>query len=401
MKNHGRRKLKRQGTALVLAILAMTLLMVTGGAMLALGLQSRTYQIRTSSDMAARCAADAGLEKALYEINYRLQTGQFDNQNLPCETSVALEGSDSSYSYQITRQTNGTYLAQATGTSNGNQRTVEAVLSVKNPFDFAVFTEDTINMYNSSWIDWYNYTAEDAPMKVGTNSTNATAVELKNDIIINGDVVVGAGGNPDEVIVTKQTTQIYGNTYAQTYSQTLPSVTVPSGLQSLSSSGSITGDTILTGSGKYDQIYLGNSNTVTAEGPVEIYITGNLYLGNSSVIEVDNSNPNSSLTIYLAGNISSENSSIINNSTQVPYKLKIYGLDTCTQLDFKNGAQMYGVVYAPKADVVFHNSAQIYGSLIGKSLDIKNSANLSYDASLREPQDAGSLVSIEVSRWTE
>ena len=132
---------------------------------------------------------------------------------------------------------------------------------------------------------------------------------------------------------------------------------------------------------------------------MELYVTGNLVLGNSSAIEVDDSFPDSSLTIYLSGNLDSKNSSSVNNSTEVPDKCKIYGLDTCTKMDFKNSSDLYAVVYAPQADIVFHNSASIYGSLIGKSLDFKSASNLYYDASLREPQNE--LVSLIVSRWKE
>jgi hypothetical protein len=68
-------------------------------------------------------------------------------------------------------------------------------------------------------------------------------------------------------------------------------------------------------------------------------------------------------------------------------------------MDFKNGSDFYAVVYAPQADIVFHNSVDIYGSLIGKSLDLKSSSNLYYDASLRDLQSE--LSSMEIGRWKE
>jgi hypothetical protein len=167
----------------------------------------------------------------------------------------------------------------------------------------------------------------------------------------------------------------------------------------MSSGGEIKNNTTLTSSGKYDAIDLKNNKTLTVRGDVELYITGDIDLGNSSVIEVDDSFPDSSLTIYLSGNLEGKNSSNVNNNTETPSKCRIYGLDTCTTMNFKNSSDFHALVYAPQADIVFHNSVSIYGSLIGKSLDLKSSSNLYYDASLRDLQSE--LSSMEIRRWKE
>ncbi|GEM_PF-5450500 len=62
---------------------------------------------------------------------------------------------------------------------------------------------------------------------VRTNSTEGDAIELK-DAAINGDVLVGAGGNPFAVIRTENTT-ISGVREAATQNLDLPPVTVPPG----------------------------------------------------------------------------------------------------------------------------------------------------------------------------
>ena len=400
MQNLNRSKLKCKGAALILAVLAMTLLLITGGALLALGFQSRIFQIRTSSDIVARCAADAGLTNALYEINQQMQTGQLNPDNLPQITNVPLQGSDSIFSYQ-TSQVDGTYIIESTGVSNGARRTVQAALRLNNPFDFAVFAVDGVAMQSGSVIDWYNYTAEDDKMKVGTNSTNSGAIDLKDSITINGDVVVGFGGNPDEIVLVKNGSVVTGDIYPQTRTNPLYSVIVPEYLQNLPSGDSITGNQTLYNSGRYDEIDLGNGKTITVQGSVEIYVTGDIALDNSSSIVIDESVQDSSLTVYLAGNLDSKNSCIINNNTEIPRNFKLYGLDTCTSLDFMNSSDFYGVIYAPNADVVFHNSVDIYGSVIGKTIDLKSSANVYYDASLRQTQDDDELVRLIIDRWSE
>lgn len=398
MRNRTRRRCNRRGAALVLAVLAMTLLMVTGGALLTLGYQNRTYQVRTASDIVARCAADAALSKALYEVNAAFSSGQMDN--LPQEMEVTLDGCNATFSYTIT-QNGSDYTINGTGQSNGAQRTVQADLVLSNPFDFAVFCQENLGMKNSSLIDWYNNKLGDAPMKIGTNSSKNSAIDLKNSTTINGDVIVGVGGNPDEVVEKKNGTVITGDIYAQTTEVTPPKVSVPPSIQSMPSMGKIQNSTVITTSGKYDEINLGNSKKITVKGNVELYITGDIKLGNSSEIEIDSSNPDSSLTIYLAGNFDAKNSSNVNNKLQVPRKLQLLGLDTCTSIDLKNSSELYAVIYAPEADVVLHNSADIYGSFTGKNLELRNSGKVFYDASLRETTSDDKVVSLKIRRWKE
>jgi len=398
MKTNRNRTNRQKGSALILAVLAMVLLLVSGGGLLALGFQTRVYQVRTASDIAARCAADTAMAKALYEINELLRNNQLGG-DLPAEAEINLTGSESSYSYQITKS-GSTYTIQATGTSNEAQRTTEATLTFTNPFDFAVFAEDDISA-NGMQIKGYNYTAEDAPLKIGTNSTNKGTVLLLNSTDIYGDFVVGPGGNPSDVIDILGGSQIHGDTYAQSSNNTPPPITVPAALLAMPSGDEIQDSTTITSSGKYEEIDLGTSETLTIKGPVELYVTGDIKLGNSADIVIDDSVPDSSLTIYLAGDYEGKNSSTINNNTQTPKDFKLYGLESCESIVFKNSSDLYGIVYAPKADIVFDNSADIYGSIIGNSVDFKNSTTLYYDASLRETATDENLVTLTIQRWKE
>jgi len=82
--------------------------------------------------------------------------------------------------------------------------------------------------------------------------------------------------------------------------------------------------------------------------------------------------------------IPGKNSSTINNKTCGPEKLKIYGLNNCQQMRFKNSSSFYGAIYAPNADITFYNSADAFGSVAAKGFGQKNSAEFHYDASLRD-----------------
>jgi len=60
---------KKRGSAIPLVVVALLILLAMGTGLLSLGLNSRIFSIRTTSDIMARCAADAGLTMALFRMN--------------------------------------------------------------------------------------------------------------------------------------------------------------------------------------------------------------------------------------------------------------------------------------------------------------------------------------------
>jgi hypothetical protein len=85
----------------------------------------------------------------------------------------------------------------------------------------------------------------------------------------------------------------------------------------------------------------------------------------------------------------------------LPKNLKIYGLDGCESMIFKNSSDFYGTIYAPNADIEMNNSADVYGSVIAKNFDQKNSASFFYDASLRDVSVKDEAVRFVVTDWHE
>lgn len=388
---------KKRGSAITLAVLVVVLLISMGMGLLNLGLHSRMISIRTTSDIAARCAADAGLTKALFEMNEQLKVKPWNDSTLPQETQISLPNFDAVYSYSVTVDS-GSYTILCTGTSGQYHRTVSCTLELQGPFEAAIFTEGFINLNNSAEVDWYNYDASDANMKVGTNSTADGSVDLASSAIIKGDVAVGTGGDPDTGIILGGSAIIEGQTSALSEEVELLPITVPEVIDSLPSGGDINNNTTISSSGKYSSINLGNSETVIIDGNVTLYITGDITLGNSAELQIE---PEASLTLYLGGDFEGKNSSAVNNETEDPKSLQIYGLDSCEELRFKNSSDLYGTIYAPNADVIMNNSATVYGAVVAETFDMKNSGVFMYDASLRDASANEELVRFEINRWHE
>ena len=388
---------KKRGSAIPLAVIVVLILLAMGTGLLSLGLNSRIFSTRTTSDIAARCAADAGLTKALFEMNEQLKVKPWNDSTLPLETQISLPNCDAVYSYTVTNDS-GIYTVQATGASAQYQRTVSCTLQLQGPFEAAIFTEGFINLNNSAEVDWYNFDASDSSMKVGTNSTADGSVDLANSAIINGDVAVGVGGDPDTAIVLGGSAVIAGTTSALTEEIELLPITVPEAIDSLASGGDINNNITISSSGKYSSIDLGNSETVIIDGDVTLYITGDITLGNSAELQIE---PGASLTLYLGGDFEGKNSSSVNNETEDPGSLQIYGLDSCEELRFKNSSDLYGTIYAPNADVIMNNSANVYGAVVAETFDMRNSGVFMYDASLRDASVNEELVRFEIDRWYE
>ncbi len=389
-------QLKNRGSTIPLALIALVLLILMGMSLLSQGLNARVYSIRTSSDIAAQCAADAGLTKALFEMNKKLEVKPWSGKNLPTATSTSMPNCDAIYNYKITGIPGSGYMIESTGISGQNTKKVSCTLKLQGPFDAAIFTENGITLHSSAEVDGHNYGKSDKILKIGTNSTKSGAIDLKNSSVVNGDVLVGTGGNPDDVIENKGT--ITGETGTLTQEYDMHLMTVPKWLLSLPSGGTIKNDTTIHYAARYDSINLNSGEKITIDGNVVMYVSGDMIIKSSAELQI---NKDASLTLYLGGDFEGKNSSDINNKTKIPKNLKIYGLDGCESMIFKNSSDFYGTIYAPNADIEMKNSADVYGSVIAKNFEQKNSADFFYDASLRDVSVNDEAVRFVVTNWNE
>ena len=386
--------------AMVLALLSMVILIILGMGLLALGHQSQFQATRATREIAARVAADSGLAKAIYEMNQQIKVKPWNDSSLPAEAEQSLPNFNGIYSYTITGDTTNGYTIQSVGIFNGLQKTIEVSLQLQSPFgEFAVFGGENIELKAEADIDWYNYDAGDEDFKIGTNGTQSGAVTLKNNSNVNGDIVVGVDGDIS-VAVSDNGANITGTLGTMSEEFILDSVTVPAWLTAMALGGTITNDTTISSSDKYSGINLGNGEEIEIEGDVVLYITGDILLKNSAKIII-NDDADGSLTLYVGGDITGNNGSSFNNETEDSKKLKIFGLDSCSEMLFKNSSEFYGIIYAPRAEVTFNNSVDAYGSVICKQFEQKNSAGFNYDASLRDINYNDELISFTTQRWKE
>lgn len=155
-----------------------------------------------------------------------------------------------------------------------------------------------------------------------------------------------------------------------------------------------------------------NQMTLTIESDITIYLPNDTHIqGNIDITE------GSSLTIItksefkLKGTITGLNSdgsdsdSVVSSNGNSYLNLYSYYdsvIDGGDGVIFNNGASGTISVYAPKADIDISGYGTVYGSLRGKSLDLRNSGGLHYDEALAN-SNTGSIgsgeASIEIKRW--
>ncbi|MFH1719470.1 MAG: collagen-binding domain-containing protein [Planctomycetota bacterium] len=405
-------KSKMRGFAVPLAMVAIMMLLAMGVGLLNLGLTSRTYSARTAADIAARCAADAGLTKALFEMNEKLKTKPWSDGVLPTVMNQPLSSCDATFSYEVVPSAGG-YVVGCIGTSGYAERRIYATIELQGPFEHAILTKNSLILKSGTVVDGYNSTDPldtDADVDIGTQSTAALSVYLNMGVTVDGSVIVGVGGNPDTVIKDLgATTQ---GKYAATSNDPLPQITPPS-LTVMGQTIAAKGETVtLTpdDNGQYGNISLAKGGAqggavpgvleVTG-GDVVLYITGDIDLGQDCEIVVRD---DATLTLYVDGDIHcNENSGV--NSESPPEEastLKLYGTSDSTQdFDIKAKSAWTGVIYAPNADIDLYAKGDAYGSVVANTFEFKAGGKYHYDEALRNVEVDDEAVRFVVTRWHE
>jgi len=391
-----------RGSSLVMAMLAIIMLLIVGHGILSLGLNSRTFAMQNALEMEARCAADAGLTKALFEMNKKLIAKAWSDSTLPQATNLTLPGCDATYSFTVTGNSSSGYTINSVGKNGRAQKSVTATLQLKGLFDYAIFTAEMLSLENNNTVNGYNSNTgqTDLPIQIGTKSTAPDSIKIGVGSTIDGNVVVGAGGDPATVVYNEGT--IVGLTYPAPEEHVFPTITAPT----LPDMGTIdVPGTVILGpanSGKYAAITSNGGVLEIAGGDVVLHITGNIVMDGGSEIQID---PGSSLTIYADSDIKFINDAGINNQTGICKNLTLYATTSESEVkqsfELKNNSEAFGAIYAPNADILLKNNATLYGSVTCNSLTVKNNGTFSYDTALRDVTVDDEQVRFLIKRWSE
>lgn len=420
----------KRGSILALTIIVVVLLSVIGVGMLQCGLQARVFAARQANEIAAQVAADAGLEKAVWTLNQDVQA-EYSTDELPEQTDQPLANSDATFSYEVAIPSGSTielfgeggsvevvdpfavklfsthiYTIKSVGKSANAEKVLYASVRLEGLFESALLSRGRISLMPNTLITGYNSADPadtDIDVKIGTTGTQDDSITLGPGSVVDGDVFIGLGGNPQDVIGAGGT--ITGQKFALTESIQFPVITVPL-LTDYGSVISAKGKTVTlspANSGTYKEIKLsskaGIPGVLEINGNVVLHLTGNIDLGNGAEIVIKNG---SSLVLYVDSHISADNSAGFVNENTSAKKLKIFATGEDLQdFELKAKSNVFGAVYAPNADIELYPNANLYGAIVGNSISIKSGGTFKYDEALQnvEPEDEGARFTIE--RWWE
>lgn len=400
-----KRVVGRKGSALVLAVIIILVLLITGTGMMAVSQQSQVRSVRFSQDLSARTAADAGLAKAVHEMNQLLESDSLATAQLPYEENMTLINSSATYSYTITGDPANGYTILSTGRVQSVQKTVRAVLVIRrqSPYQQAILGVDKIELKNNANIQAYDSTdplASDLKVKIGSLSTADGSISLTNNVTIKGDAFVGVGGDPDQGIDLGNNVVIEGETYALEEEIELPRMEVPS-LPDQGSDLDINETTVLdpSDSGRYGDLVLGNSNELIIGGGDVILSVEDVEIRNNGSVRVLDG---SSLTLYVDGDIEGSNGDGFITESGFPRDCKLITTNPDLQnIVFKNNSNLYMVLYAPNSEIEIKNNGDLYGSFTAKSFLLKNNAEIYYDVSLQEEDTEYGEMEFVITQWSE
>jgi hypothetical protein len=330
----------------------------------------------------------------------------------PTVSGVALPNSQAEYSYKTAYDGTDGYTIVSVGTDRNRSRTINARLRLKGLFENAIQCRDTVILKSGTIIDAIDSTISMDPadcsekVKIGTNSTQDDRVILNSGVVVDGDVVVGVGGDTSTVI------KDLGGTYDSSYSLSTPvefppvyppsifgpdmGIFVPIGGTMTIGPG---GDFPATG--RFSGITLRQGATLEVDGDCTLYITGDIRMGQNSEIIIDDDNAGK-LTIYVDGDWVADNSSSVTNESEKASSFKLYATGPVGQkIDMKAKSEFYGVIYAPDADLTMYSGGSIYGSFVANNFELKNPASFLYDVSLKTVSVFEEGARFVVNRWRE
>ncbi len=427
------RRTNRRGFALAFAVVMVLILSLVGFGMLKLGLETQMMASRTTAEISARTAADAGLTKAVFEMNKNLVNWNFND--IASSAGTVFSSANANYNYTIEETAkDAEYKITSIGQSGRAAKTVSMTVVVQGAFDYPIFAQGyaipkqpkppkqnppapkplkkggKIEIKGYSVDDSYSSDPSEAysgTIQLRTNNKHKKSVKLRENIVVNGDVIVGPGGDPDKVIEMKDGASITGDAYPAIERQELLSVSLPQVLEG----GQVKDyeyqdNKPISGNTTYSSLIIPKDKVQEIKG--NIYVVGNVKVEDGAQLVVPS---NSSLKLYVGGEkfeVKKKSAGLINESED-PTNLLIFGLDDCRKVKIESTEDFYGAVYAPFAKVEMKTSGDLYGAFMGWEVKLKKKkgegqGTFYYDRSLR----IGNLLATDplasrfvVKRWQE
>jgi hypothetical protein len=399
MKKDLKRRNEEQGFVLIVGLVVMSFLLLLAVPFLyQLSFENKLTN-KSYKSSAALSLAEAGVERAIWELNYGDITTWAGDSSLRAMTISSFQTPDGNVIGDIEIRVEDLDGDNPVVSSSGRVALVESRVLSKcarvvleeekyKPWINGIFGDEELDFSSNAIVDSYDsregaYGGSNMGSEghVGTNGTHYGCIDLASNARIYGNALSGPETIPEDVIITWGNAEIFGEMDSLSEPNDMPSVPLPEGLL-------YNGDYSLGGndldtideSGVYTSFRLDSNCTVTITADVTLYVTGEFAMRSNSQLEIA---PGVKVTIYLGGSFIQHSNTQINNLSEDPTSLLILGTDTFNGvMEWNSNTQFWGSVYVPKADVHFNSNADFYGSISAKSFQCDSNSKIHYDLAL-------------------
>ncbi len=369
--------------------------------------------------MAATNLAEAGIERAIWELNYGnidAWSGNLTNRTLSLPGVQAANGRIAGdVEIEVLNPASDDPIVISTGTvpwfeDMFFERRLRVRLrhGIKSFFDFGVFGDEGFDLHGNAYVDSYDSLvapydplARGTSGNVGTNADHRWDVVLLNNTTVYGDAITGYASDPAEVIRLANNAQVTGTEKALDEPKLIPAIEAPflpdRGAYALPQ-GTLNG--ALSESGTYSSFSLGDNSKLTINGNVRIYVNGPFSMSSNSCIEISDG---STFEVTMGnGTFDVASNAWISNVSQDPRAMAILGTSEFHQLNWRSNTQFYGVMYVPEATIDYSANADFFGSIVCNLISMSSNAGIHYDTSLGSWKKYGTYNSkLEVRSWQE
>jgi hypothetical protein len=247
---------------------------------------------------------------------------------------------------------------------------------------------DSVSITGSSYIDSYS----------SAGGYPATKGSLAN-VLSNGTITLGGSGkvfgnvrSTQAGITMTGATSITGNATAGTTVSKGPSATVGGTITNNALAPAMTLPAVapcspFSSSAGISGTFSYNSATgdLTLSGTnVATLANGTYCFHNISMTNVGQLRVNGPVTIKLTGTLSVGGASSLNNTTLIPSNLRILSSFTGSNgVSLSNSSAAYVLIYAPGTGVTDSGAVPIFGTVVGKTVTLSNSAAIHFDTQLK------------------
>jgi hypothetical protein len=204
---------------------------------------------------------------------------------------------------------------------------------------------------------------------------------LRGGVSVIGDAVPGPG-----YCVQISGTKVYvaGSTAPAGAPQLLPPVEFDPPIEAVGSFSAVSDEnkTLSGGVYRFQNFNVGSKSVIHFSGDVTLYIDSRFNIDGQAQLVVDE---NSSVTIYHNGEDFSLTGQGMVNETQKASAFRLFS--KATTVKFAGTSDFYGAVYAPNATVVPTGTTQIFGSFVGRQIDVGGTTDFHYDAALSRMEE--------------